>query len=115
MLLAFAVLSPFLGVTLLTRVTTAATGDPHALSWFSRTLFVLAAGIRPWRHLSERLSSDIDALHTAVHYSPKDRGVDVEKELAELRELGGLVREDLLDGFGALAEGAEGEIVRRAL
>ncbi|KAL1730157.1 hypothetical protein EV714DRAFT_284359 [Schizophyllum commune] len=84
-LLAFAVLSPFLGVTLLTRVTTAATSDPHALSWFSRTLFVLAAGIRPWRHLSERLSSDIDALHTAVHYPPKDRGVDVEKELAELR------------------------------
>ncbi|KAI4521646.1 hypothetical protein K525DRAFT_366527 [Schizophyllum commune Loenen D] len=84
-LLAFAVLSPFLGVTLLTRVTTAATGDPHALSWFSRTLFVLAAGIRPWRHLSERLSSDIDALHTAVHYPPKHRGVDVEKEIAELR------------------------------
>ncbi|KAL1678383.1 hypothetical protein EV122DRAFT_290440 [Schizophyllum commune] len=85
MLLVFAVLSPFLGVTLLTCVTAAATGDPHALSWFSRTLFVLAAGIRPWRHLSERLSSDIDSLHTIVHYPPKGRGADVEKELAELR------------------------------
>ncbi|KAL1740376.1 hypothetical protein HDZ31DRAFT_47628, partial [Schizophyllum fasciatum] len=84
-LLAFAVISPFLGVSLLTRVTTAATGDPHALSWFSRTLFILAAGIRPWRHLSDRLSSGIDALHNAVHYPPSQRGTDVEKEIAELR------------------------------
>ncbi|TRM58311.1 hypothetical protein BD626DRAFT_573736 [Schizophyllum amplum] len=83
--LALSAVSPFIGVLLLTRVTTAYTGDPHALSWFSRTLFVLAAGVRPWRHLSDRLSTGTDALHVAIHYPPKHRGADVEQELADLR------------------------------
>ncbi|KZT00249.1 uncharacterized protein LAESUDRAFT_613471, partial [Laetiporus sulphureus 93-53] len=68
-LLGFTVFSPFLAAILLYFVLDAL-GGADSLSWFSTTLFVLAAGIRPWNHLISRLQSRTQALHDAVHYPP---------------------------------------------
>ncbi|KAG9083249.1 hypothetical protein FS749_006185 [Ceratobasidium sp. UAMH 11750] len=58
-------LTPFLGAWLLKLGTTLLSTD--ALSWFSMSLFVLAAGVRPWRHLTHLLLTRTDALHLAAH------------------------------------------------
>ncbi|KAG8679378.1 hypothetical protein FRC08_017015 [Ceratobasidium sp. 394] len=58
-------LAPFLGAWLLKLGTTLLATD--ALSWFSMSLFVLAAGVRPWRHLTHLLLTRTDALHLAAH------------------------------------------------
>ncbi|KAG8679495.1 hypothetical protein FRC08_016949 [Ceratobasidium sp. 394] len=58
-------LTPFLGAWLLKLGTMLLATD--ALSWFSMSVFVLAAGVRPWRHLTHLLLTRTDALHLAVH------------------------------------------------
>ncbi|KAH7337827.1 hypothetical protein B0J17DRAFT_629348 [Rhizoctonia solani] len=59
------VVTPFLGATLLRL--SASILYPDSLSWFSTSLFVLAAGVRPWRHLSHLILTRTDALHLAAH------------------------------------------------
>ncbi|KAG9103670.1 hypothetical protein FRC07_009947 [Ceratobasidium sp. 392] len=58
-------LTPFLGAWLLNLGTSLLSAD--SLSWFSMSLFVLAAGVRPWRHLTHLLLTRTDALHLAAH------------------------------------------------
>ncbi|PCH42924.1 hypothetical protein WOLCODRAFT_144277 [Wolfiporia cocos MD-104 SS10] len=74
-LLLLTLLSPALGALFLQRVL-AALGDGASLSWFSMTLFVLATGVRPLRHLVLRISARTHALHDAVHYPPSARGAE---------------------------------------
>ncbi|KAF8686397.1 hypothetical protein RHS04_00059 [Rhizoctonia solani] len=59
------VITPFLGATLLRL--SASLLYPDSLSWFSTSLFVLAAGVRPWRHLAHLVLTRTDALHLAAH------------------------------------------------
>ncbi|CAE6471323.1 unnamed protein product [Rhizoctonia solani] len=59
------VVTPFLGATLLRLGTSIL--YPESLSWFSTSLFVLAAGVRPWRHLAHLVLTRTEALHLAAH------------------------------------------------
>ncbi|EJD04907.1 uncharacterized protein FOMMEDRAFT_166653 [Fomitiporia mediterranea MF3/22] len=78
--LVLTVLSPFLGATLLKYVATSISGNPNTLSWFSTSLFVLATGIRPWTHLSERLKDRSRALTTLLEESREDTEKSAEYE-----------------------------------
>lgn len=64
------VLSPLLGALFLRTVMN--TLSPTSISWFSISLFVLATGLRPWRHVIERLQERTTDLHDIVHYPPSD-------------------------------------------
>jgi hypothetical protein len=59
-------LAPFLG-TILLRYAAFLIGSEKSLTWFSQGLFVLATGIRPWRHLVNLLAYRTDSLHRIVH------------------------------------------------
>ncbi|KAJ7593364.1 hypothetical protein C8J56DRAFT_823515 [Mycena floridula] len=65
--LALTVLSPFLGAVLIHYVTQLVTGEDK-ISWFSTSLFVLAAGVRPWSHLVSRMTDRVTDLHDVIHY-----------------------------------------------
>lgn len=61
------------------------------VSTFSTSLFVLATGIRPWRHLIDLLRQRTEALHDAVHL-PSDETVHsrvqaIEEHLTDLQSL----------------------------
>ncbi|KAI0298956.1 hypothetical protein B0F90DRAFT_1729550 [Multifurca ochricompacta] len=93
-------ISPFAGASLLRSVLKLISGV-DAISWFSTTLFVLAAGIRPWGHLISRLQEHTTSLHDFIHYpSPDtqliadshlrtvfDRISSLEQELSTLKRL----------------------------
>ncbi|KAH6907343.1 hypothetical protein BKA70DRAFT_1150564 [Coprinopsis sp. MPI-PUGE-AT-0042] len=65
--LVFAVASPALGALLLRHATSEILGQ-DAISWFSTGLFILATGMRPWRHLVDRLSQRTSELQDFIHY-----------------------------------------------
>ncbi|KAF8439986.1 hypothetical protein L210DRAFT_3541360 [Boletus edulis BED1] len=69
--LTLSILSPFLGATLL-RTIVASFAGPSTVSWFSLSLFVLATGMRPWKHGIQRLRQRTSDLHTIIHYPPSD-------------------------------------------
>lgn len=91
--LTLSILSPFLGATLL-RTVVVSLADPSTISWFSLSLFVLATGMRPWKHAIQRLRQRTTDLHTIIHYPPSDthkmdalmnRVAQLEAELKSLR------------------------------
>lgn len=127
-------LTPFLGATLLRLGTSLLYPGPEpALSWFSTTLFVLAAGIRPWRHLTHLLLVRTDALHLAAHRpsqlrasllarDPAPRVDQLERESAKVDSLMaevGQLRVDLANvinrsrAMGKVIKGLEKEAARR--
>lgn len=72
-------------------------GADNSLTWFSTGLFVLATGLRPWRHLIQLLTNRADSLHDIVHHpivpSPQspagvfaERFERIEAALDEMRE-----------------------------
>ncbi|KAF9238459.1 hypothetical protein BU15DRAFT_88321 [Melanogaster broomeanus] len=69
--LTLSVLSPFLGALLLRTVLVSVSG-PSTISWFSTSLFVLATGMRPWRHAVERLRQRTADLRNVVQYPPSE-------------------------------------------
>ncbi|KIJ64364.1 hypothetical protein HYDPIDRAFT_40580 [Hydnomerulius pinastri MD-312] len=69
--LSLTVLSPFLGALLLRTVIVTVSG-PTTISWFSTSLFVLATGMRPWKHAVERLRERTTDLHDVIHYPPSE-------------------------------------------
>jgi hypothetical protein len=73
--LALTVASPFLGAIFLRYIIVHVSGR-DALSWFSTVLFVLATGVRPWRHLVERLNERTKQLHDTIHYPPAPTGLE---------------------------------------
>jgi hypothetical protein len=64
-------ITPFFGAALL-RVVLELINGVDSISWFSTTLFVLAAGIRPWGHLISRLREHTTLLHDSIHYPSPD-------------------------------------------
>jgi hypothetical protein len=60
-------ITPFAGAALLRTVLGLVNGV-DSISWFSTTLFVLAAGVRPWGHLISRLRESTTSLHDTIHY-----------------------------------------------
>ena len=64
-------ITPFAGAALLRTILGLVNGV-DSISWFSTTLFVLAAGIRPWGHLISRLREHTISLHDTVHYPSPD-------------------------------------------
>ena len=86
--LVLTVVSPLLGALFLRYVIATVSGR-DSLSWFSTALFVLATGIRPWRHLVDRFSERTKELHDVIHYPPTSDGMDSKmdemmKRVAEL-------------------------------
>jgi hypothetical protein len=64
-------ITPFAGAALLRTVLGLVNGV-DSISWFSTTLFVLAAGVRPWGHLISRLRERTTSLHDNIHYPSPD-------------------------------------------
>jgi hypothetical protein len=75
--LSLTVISPFLGAIFLRYVIAAISGT-DALSWFSTGLFILATGMRPWRHLAERFNQRTHELHDVIHYPPTPDKTQIE-------------------------------------
>jgi hypothetical protein len=73
--LTFTVLSPFIGAFVLHYVASTVIGT-DAISWFSTSLFILATGIRPLRHVVERVQERVTDLHDVVHYPPPSVAVE---------------------------------------
>ncbi|KAH0834104.1 hypothetical protein J3R83DRAFT_11392 [Lanmaoa asiatica] len=103
--LTLSVLSPFLGATLLRTVVVSFSG-PSTVSWFSLSLFVLATGMRPWKHAIQRLRERTTDLHTIIHYPPSDtqkmevlmdRVAQLEAELKSLRKQSKSFNSDMYD------------------
>ncbi|KAI0246663.1 hypothetical protein BJV78DRAFT_120324 [Lactifluus subvellereus] len=64
-------ITPFAGAALLRSILGLVNGV-DSISWFSTTLFVFAAGIRPWGHLISRLREHTTLLHDSIHYPSPD-------------------------------------------
>lgn len=103
--LTLSVVSPFLGATLLRTVVVSFSG-PSTVSWFSLSLFVLATGMRPWKHAIQRLRERTTDLHTIVHYPPSDtqkiqvlidRVAQLEAELRSVRKQTKSFNSDMYD------------------
>jgi len=87
--------TPLIGTMLLRYVSTLLSTD-GTISWFSSGLFVLAAGVRPWRHFINLLTSRTVDLHDIIHAPPlgplttssvaQERLENLERSLAELAE-----------------------------
>jgi len=90
------------------------------MSWFSAGLFVLATGVRPWSHLTDRLSKRTEELHDFIHYPPnhrcatednqthlEDRVVKLEKTISKLKTKMSNVTEDIYDYVEDTVEAVE--------
>lgn len=65
-----------------------------SISWFSTTLFVLAAGVRPWGHLISRLRERTSSLHDTIHYpSPDTQFIAASRLQAVVDRVGSLEQE----------------------
>ncbi|KZV96775.1 hypothetical protein EXIGLDRAFT_732338 [Exidia glandulosa HHB12029] len=87
--LALTILSPLIGAYLLRTISASLLGQDY-ISWFSTVVFVLAAGIRPWRHLIFLLRNRTLELQDAAHdgvssvgFSPDRRSMVVRLEQLE--------------------------------
>ncbi|KZS95386.1 hypothetical protein SISNIDRAFT_451979 [Sistotremastrum niveocremeum HHB9708] len=83
--LTLSILSPLLGSLLLRSLSLSLSpGNSSPLSWFSTSLFALAAGLRPWNHLIERLRGHTEGLQDAISIEHQDALQQLrEQELAE--------------------------------
>ncbi|KAG2078631.1 hypothetical protein BDR04DRAFT_1087102 [Suillus decipiens] len=113
------ILSPLLGVAIL-RVVILSVAGPEAISWFSTSLFILATGMRPWKHAVERLRQRTKDLHTVIHYPPASspdmqsqiealtvRVVELETQLKECNDTMKVLTEDVFDHVEGAVEGLE--------
>ncbi|KAH8984991.1 hypothetical protein EDB86DRAFT_2810494 [Lactarius hatsudake] len=73
-------ITPFAGVALLRSVLRSINGV-DSISWFSTTLFVLAAGVRPWGHFTSRLREHTSSLHDSIHYPSPDSQFIIDSRL----------------------------------
>ncbi|KAG2135384.1 uncharacterized protein EDB93DRAFT_826760 [Suillus bovinus] len=113
------ILSPLLGVGIL-RIVIISVAGPETVSWFSTSLFILATGIRPWKHAVERLRQRTRDLHTVVHYPPASspdtlsqiealiaRIADLETQLKNCNDTVKVLTEDVFDHVEGAVEGLE--------
>ncbi len=86
-------ITPFAGAALLRTVLGLVNGV-DSISWFSTTLFVLAAGVRPWGHLISRLRERTISLHDSIHYpSPDTQFIPVSRLQAVVDRMNSLEQE----------------------
>jgi uncharacterized protein (UPF0335 family) len=91
--LLISIVTPFVGAALLRSVLGLVNGV-DSISWFSTTLFVLAAGVRPWGHLISRLRERTTSLHDTVHYpSPDTQFIPASRLQAVVDRVGSLEQE----------------------
>ncbi|KAG2112641.1 uncharacterized protein F5147DRAFT_683815 [Suillus discolor] len=103
------VLSPLIGVVIL-RIVIISVAGPETISWFSTSLFILATGIRPWKHAVERLHQRTQDLHTVVHYPPAsspDTHSQIETQLNKCNDTVKVLTEDVFDHVEGAVEGIE--------
>lgn len=113
------ILSPLLGVAIL-RVVILSVAGPETISWFSTSLFILATGIRPWKHAVERLRQRTQDLHTVIHYPPASsldaqsqiealttHVAELESQLKECNDTIKVLTEDVFDHVEGAVEGLE--------
>jgi hypothetical protein len=118
--LILAVASPVLGALLLRHATSEILGE-EAISWFSTGLFVLATGMRPWRHLFDRLRQRTSELQDFIHYpelyeKPEDDErhvssqvlLEVEERLLKLEKKMRKAKKDVLDINDEMLEYVDG-------
>ena len=87
------IVTPFVGAALLRSVLGLVNGV-DSISWFSTTLFVLAAGVRPWGHLISRLRERATSLHDTIHYpSPDTQFIPASRLQAVVDRVGSLEQE----------------------
>lgn len=87
------IVTPFVGAALLRSVLGLVNGV-DSISWFSTTLFVLAAGVRPWGHLISRLRERTTSLHDTIHYpSPDTQFIAASRLQAVVDRVGSLEQE----------------------
>ncbi|KAG1750488.1 uncharacterized protein EDB91DRAFT_1107718 [Suillus paluster] len=116
------VLSPLLGALILRTIIISVAG-PETISWFSTSLFILATGIRPWKHAVERLRQRTKDLHTVIHYPPASspdtqsqiealtaRIAGLDAQLKECKETVKLLTEDIFDHVEGAVQGLERSI-----
>lgn len=91
--LLISIITPFVGAALLRSVLGLVNGV-DSISWFSTTLFVLAAGVRPWGHLISRLRERTTSLHDTIHYpSPDTQFIAASRLQAVVDRVGSLEQE----------------------
>jgi uncharacterized protein (UPF0335 family) len=91
--LLISIVTPFVGAALLRSVLGLVNGV-DSISWFSTTLFVLAAGVRPWGHLISRLRERTISLHDTIHYpSPDTQFIAASRLQAVVDRVGSLEQE----------------------
>jgi uncharacterized protein (UPF0335 family) len=87
------IVTPFVGAALLRAILGLVNGV-DSISWFSTTLFVLAAGVRPWGHLISRLRERTASLHDTIHYpSPDTQFIAASRLQAVVDRVGSLEQE----------------------
>jgi uncharacterized protein (UPF0335 family) len=87
------IVTPFVGAALLRSVLGLVNGV-DSISWFSTSLFVLAAGVRPWGHLISRLRERTTSLHETIHYpSPDTQFIAASRLQAVVDRVGSLEQE----------------------
>ncbi len=94
--------TPFAGAALLRSVLRSINGV-DSISWFSTTLFVLAAGIRPWGHLVSRLQEHTSSLHDSIHYPSPDSQFIVDSRLQAVVDRINNLHDELLTVKRAMA------------
>ena len=82
-LLTLTVLSPFAATVFLKYILYLVTGSTESLSWFSTSLFVLTCGVRPWKHLVDRVDGRVSHLQSTFH---PPEALDSAQEMQELRQ-----------------------------
>lgn len=96
-------------------------GGPDAISWFSTSLFILATGMRPWKHAVERLRRRTLDLHTVIHTaSPSDMEAEImaltaridglEAQLNDCKGAMKVLTEDVFDHVEGAVDGIERSI-----
>ncbi|OAX34696.1 hypothetical protein K503DRAFT_425250 [Rhizopogon vinicolor AM-OR11-026] len=120
--LSLTIFSPLLGAALLRAILISMTG-PDAISWFSTSLFIFATGVRPWKHLVERLRRRTQDLHTFIHHPPDSssdaksqiealtgRIARLEAQLNECKDAMKVLTEDVFDHMEGAVDGLEGSM-----
>ena len=100
--LLLSMVTPFAGAALLRSVLRSINGV-DSISWFSTTLFVLAAGVRPWGHLISRLREHTSSLHDTIHYPSPDSQFIVDSRLQVVVDRINSLEQELLTVKRAMA------------
>lgn len=101
--LALTIISPLIGAYLLRTISASLLGQDY-ISWFSTVVFVLAAGIRPWRHLITLLRTRTLELQDAAHEDDQSISPDRRSLLARVELLEEQLAAEVAESVAARAD-----------